>query len=103
MSDKEILDFIPSEDFKLPDGAWLKPRMFIQQVREASAAGYFTFDSIVDSFTHCFAVPVYKNDSKCFATLCLVAPRDDGVRNQEKYLHSLMEAASDLTQKLKTV
>lgn len=102
MSDQEIRDFIPPEDFKLPNGAWLKPGIFIQQVREASAAGYFTFDSIVDSFTHCFAAPVYQKDSKCFATLCLVAPKDDGTRNKEEYLRSLMDVANDLTQRLKT-
>lgn len=103
MSDQEIRDFIPAEDFKLPNGAWLKPEMFIQQVRKASVAGHFTFDSIVDSFTHCFAVPVHQKDSKCFATLCLVAPKDDGTRNREEYLRSLKDVANDLTQRLKTV
>lgn len=103
MSDQEILDFIPADDFKLPNGEWLKPEIFIQQVREAGVAGYCTFDSIVDSFTHCFAAPVYQKGSKCFATLCLVAPKDDGLRNQQEYLRSLMDVAQDLTQKLKIV
>lgn len=103
MSDMEIRNFIPHEDFKLPSGTWLQPGVFIQQVRKASAEGYFTFDSIVDSFTHCFAVPVYEKDGKCFATLCLVAPKEDGAKNRKMYLRSLMDVAIDLTQRLKTV
>lgn len=103
MTDQEILDFIPGEDFKLPNGEWLSPETFIQQAREASIAGYFTFDSIVDSFTHCFAVPVYQKDKKCMATLCLVAPKDDGLRNKQEYLRCLMDVASELTQRIKFV
>lgn len=102
MSDQEIRAFIPPDDFRLPNGEWLKPELFIQQARQASVAGYFTFDSIVDSFTHCFAAPVHQKDGKCIATLCLVAPRDDGLRNQEEYVRSLKDVAHDLTQKLGT-
>lgn len=103
MSDKEIREFIPVEDFKLPNGEWLDPEVFIQQAREASVAGYFTFDSIVDSFTHCFAAPVYQKGSNCIATLCLVAPKGDGLRNKKEYLRSLMSVANDLSQRLKIV
>lgn len=102
LSDQEIRDFIPPEDFKLPNGEWLTTETFIQQVREASAVGYSTFNSIVDSFTRCFAVPVYQKERECYATLCLVSPKDDGIRNQEAYLRSLKEVADDLTQKLNT-
>ena len=101
LTDQEILDFIPAEDFRLPDGKWLQPEIFLQQTREASVAGYFTFDSIVDSFTHCFAVPVYQLEKKCMATLCLVAPKDDGLRNKDKYLSCLIEVANDLTQRIR--
>lgn len=103
MSDNEIREFIPAEDFKLPNGEWLDPEVFIKQAREASVAGYFTFDSIVDSFTHCFAAPVYQKGSNCIATLCLVAPKDDGLRNKKEYLRSLMSVANDLSQRLKIV
>lgn len=101
MTDQEILDFIPSEDFKLPSGEWLLPETFIQQTREASAAGYFTFESIVDSFTYCFAAPVYQMDKKCMATLCLIAPKDDGLRNKQEYLRCLIDIANDLTHRIK--
>jgi DNA-binding IclR family transcriptional regulator len=96
MTDQEILDFIPRDDFHLPNGDWLEPDTFIAQVRQATQAGEFTFNSIVDSFTHCFAVPVKGNDGKTIATLCLVAPREDGLKNREVYLDCLKQAAISL-------
>jgi DNA-binding IclR family transcriptional regulator len=100
MSDAEILEFIPKEDFHLPNGEWLSPEKFIEEVRSASHTGEFTFNSIVDSFTHCFAVPVYDADGICVATLCLVAPKEDGLRNRDAYLRVLIDGASELSEKL---
>ncbi|MBB4186354.1 DNA-binding IclR family transcriptional regulator [Sinorhizobium terangae] len=100
MSDEQILDFIPAEDFVLPTGKRLDPSDFIGQVREAKKDGYFTFNSIVDSFTHCFAVPVYDAEGICIATLCLVAPKEDGLRNRDAYLRVLIGAAAELSEKL---
>jgi leucine-zipper of insertion element IS481 len=37
---------------------------------------------VVDTFTRCFAAPVYHPSRVCVATLCHVAPREDGVRNE---------------------
>ncbi|WP_034885762.1 IclR family transcriptional regulator [Ensifer aridi] len=100
MNDEEILAFIPEEDFVLPSGRRLDPSEFIAQVRQAKKDGYFTFNSIVDSFTHCFAVPVYDAEGICVATLCLVAPKEDGLRNRETYLRVLIDGASELSEKL---
>ena len=100
MSDAEILAFIPKDDFRLPDGRWLAPATFISEVREASRVGYFSFNSVVETFTHCFAAPVYQSDRTCVATLCLVAPREDGVKNHVRYLDCLVEAAKDLSSRL---
>jgi DNA-binding IclR family transcriptional regulator len=100
MSDEEISAFIPEEDFVLPSGERLDPPAFIAEVRKAKKDGYFTFNSIVDSFTHCFAVPVYDADGICVATLCLVAPKEDGLRNRDAYLRVLIDGASELSEKL---
>lgn len=99
LSDQEIIDFIPAADFQMPDGSWLEPQELIAQVREADKAGQFTFNSTVDTFTHCFAVPVRNADGKTTATLCLVAPRDDGLRNHASYLQCLKQAAQILSGK----
>ncbi|MDR3373323.1 MAG: IclR family transcriptional regulator [Ancalomicrobiaceae bacterium] len=93
MTDAEIVELIPREDFRLPDGSWLDPTAFIAEARTAAHAGVFTFDSIVDSFTHCFAVAIAGMGRRCIATLCLVAPRDDGVRNRDRYIDALKAAA----------
>jgi DNA-binding IclR family transcriptional regulator len=100
MSDKEILEFIPKEDFVLPNGKKLEPRIFLNQVAQARADGFYTFESVTDTFTHCFAAPVYQADGHCIVTLCLVAPRDDAARNHKAYVHALRTAADTLTRKM---
>ncbi len=100
LSNREILDLIPPEDFVLPNGRRLDPSDFINQVRKAASDGYFTFNSEVENFTHCFAAPIHQADGTCIATLCLVAPREDGLRNRENYLGSLLKAAGEISDKL---
>ncbi|WP_136646482.1 IclR family transcriptional regulator [Tabrizicola sp. YIM 78059] len=100
LSDADILSLIPPEDFILPDGRRLDPGIFLAQVRQAAADGYFTFNSEVENFTHCFSAPVYRADATCIATLCLVTPRDDGLKNRERYLVSLVGAAEELSEKM---
>jgi DNA-binding IclR family transcriptional regulator len=100
MSDKEILSFIPLEDFVLPNGKRLDAATFIAEVRQASEDGYYTFNSAVETFTHCFAVPVHQSDGRCIATLCLVTPKEDGLAKWRSYLNSLMDAARDLSERL---
>lgn len=100
LSDAEIVDFIPADDFVLPSGKRLDPARFIAEVRQATIDGYFTFNSEVETFTHCFAVPVHQTDGQCVATLCLVTPKEDGLRNRQAYLDSLLAAAHDLSEQL---
>lgn len=100
LTDEEILDFIPADDFVLPNGTRLAPARFIAEVRQADIDGYFTFNSAVDTFTHCFAVPVHLADGRCVATLCLVTAKEDGLRNHQSYLDSLLAAARDLSEQL---
>jgi DNA-binding IclR family transcriptional regulator len=97
MSDAEILDFIPPEDFTLPDGTLLEPKAFLKQVRGAQRDGYFTQRSSTDNFTHCFAAPVTRPDGTCIATLCLVAPREDAAKNLKAYIKALVDAAETLS------
>lgn len=100
LSDQEILGYIPPDDFVLPNGKRLDPQEFIAQVRKATEDGYFTFNSVVENFTHCFAAPIHRADGVCIATLCLVAPREDGLRNRDGYLESLTRASREISEKL---
>jgi len=100
MSDAEILSFIPPEDFTLPNGQQLDPARFLAESRQAAADGYFTFNSAVETFTHCFAVPLRQADGQCIATLCLVTPKEDGLRNRQAYLASLLSTAAETSEKM---
>jgi DNA-binding IclR family transcriptional regulator len=100
LSDAAILNLIPPADFALPNGKLLDPAQFIAEVRRAAEEGYYTFNSIVENFTHCFAVPVHRAGGICVATLCLVTPKEDGVRNRDSYLASLLSAAGELSERL---
>lgn len=98
MSDDEILALIPAEDFRLPDGKRLDPADYVAEIRRAHGEGFFSFDSIVDSFTHCFAAPVRDGSGKCLGTICIVAPKDDATRNFNAYRSILIEAGETLSQ-----
>ena len=97
LSDAEIRALVPPEDFTLPDRTHLAPDAFIAQIRAATQDGFFTMDSTVDSFTHCFAVPVAGMGRACIATLCIVASRTDAARNRERYIAALKAAAAMLS------
>ena len=100
LSDQQILDFIPPDDYLLPDGESLDPQNFIDQVHEARNENFFSSDSVADNFTHCFAAPVHDERAHCVATLCLVAPKEDSARNYETYKNTLIDRARLLTNKL---
>lgn len=97
MSDEEIVDLIPPEDFTLPNGKRMDVGNYIAEVRQAHNAGFFSFDSIVDNFTHCFAVPVCDGKGGCIATVCIVAPKDDAAQNYDTYKALLIKAGEELS------
>ncbi|MGO4852239.1 IclR family transcriptional regulator [Phaeovulum sp. W22_SRMD_FR3] len=97
LSDAEILDLIPPGDFILPDGSTLAPAVFIGEVREAHAGGFFSFDSVVDSFTHCFAAAVRDRQARPVAALCIVAPKADAMAHHAQYREVLLRAAEKLS------
>ncbi len=102
MNDAEILSFIPEGDFTLPNGKHLAPERFLADVARARAEQFYSFDSLADNFTHCFAAPVHQNGTTCVATLCLIAPREDATRNYQRYRETLIASARDLSDKLGT-
>ena len=99
MDDDEIRSFIPAGDFVLPDGSRLSVETFLAEVRKARAEGFFSFNTLADNFTHCFAAPVSADGAVCIATLCLIAPRGDAERNYDSYRRALLAAAAELSEK----
>lgn len=97
LGDKEILKLIPPEDFQLPDGKRLPERTFLKEVAEARAEGFFSCDGASGRFTHCFAAAVYDEQKHCIATLCLLTPREEGLKDHRRYKQALIEAARQMT------
>jgi len=100
LSQSEMEDFIPESDFILPNGSILDPRIFFNSVKTACEEKFFSFDSLTDNFTHCFAAPVFGVSGQCEYTLCIVAPKDDALLNYHKYKAVLIEAAQVFSEKL---
>lgn len=100
MSDEDILTFIPEDDFVLPNGKRLPAAVFLDEVRKAREARFFSFDTLADNFTHCFAAPVLEDGGVCVATLCLIAPREDAAKNCARYREVLAACAEELSEKL---
>ena len=100
LTDQAIIDLIDDEDFILPDGKRLPVETFLAQIRKAHDDGFFSFDSIADTFTHCFAAPVNNSQGVCIATLCIVAPRDDARTYYDHYRKVLIETASGLADRI---
>lgn len=100
MSEAEIIDFVPDEDFILPDGTRIDKHEYALSVRKAHQIRFFSFDSVADNYTHCFAAPIYDHHHKCVGTLCLIAPKQDAKTNYRMYRDVLMNASTSLTDKL---
>ena len=100
LSDQEIADLIDPDDFILPDGERLPMDRFLAEIRQAGLEGFFSFDSVADTFTHCFAAPVKDAKGVCIATLCIVAPRADAQNNYNDYRQVLMASANGLARRI---
>ncbi|MDE1166534.1 MAG: IclR family transcriptional regulator [Pseudomonas sp.] len=100
LSDQEIVDLIDHDDFILPDGYRLPLERFLKEIRQAGIDGFFSFDSVADTFTHCFAAPVKDPRGTCIATLCIVAPRQDAKKNYDHYRQVLIDSANGLARRL---
>ncbi|MGV8859967.1 MAG: IclR family transcriptional regulator [Pseudomonas sp.] len=100
LSDQQIVDLIDPEDYILPDGERLPLDTFLREIRKAGEEGFFSFDSVADTFTHCFAAPVKDERGICVATLCIVAPRADAKNNYSDYRRVLIDSANGLARRV---
>ena len=100
LSDQEIIDLIDHDDFILPGGERLSLEQFLGEIRQAGLDGFFSFDSVADTFTHCFAAPVKDPGGVAIATLCIVAPRADAKKNYNDYRRVLIDSANSLARRI---
>ncbi len=97
MSDAEIRDFIPAEDYELPDGRALRPAEFLADVTKAREQGYCETTGLADRFTWCMAAPIAGADGVVSMTLCLVLPADMPNEKRLGLLALLRERAKNLS------
>ncbi|NVL29117.1 IclR family transcriptional regulator, partial [Pseudomonas syringae pv. actinidiae] len=100
LTDQQIVDLIDPDDFILPDGERLPLETFLREIRTAGEEGFFSFDSVADTFTHCFAAPVKNDLGQCIATLCIVAPRADAKTHYNDYRRVLIDSANGLARRI---
>ena len=72
MTPAEIKEFIPPDDFVLPNGRAIDSAQFYEEVRHARQSGYCRTSGLVDDFADCLAVPVRDADNIALACICVV-------------------------------
>ncbi|MDR5886503.1 IclR family transcriptional regulator [Vreelandella janggokensis] len=97
LTTKEILALIPPEDFICPNGGRIDPQEYADSVHKAWKEKFFSFDSIADNFTHCFAAPVLDAEGICQSTVCIIAPKQDAMENYALYRETLIQAGRRLS------
>ena len=97
MNAERIRAFIPSEDYRLPDGRLLDVEEFILDVARAREEGRCETTALSDPFTTCLAAPIRDRRGVAIATLCFVIPADSAERRKRELLDRLVEAATELS------
>lgn len=92
-----ICRIIPEDDFILPSGERLSTEAFFDEIQQAGPAGFYSCDTSVDSYTHCFAASVIDERRECVATLCLVVPREEAYRRYDALKAALVDEALALS------
>lgn len=97
LSDAQIRDFIPAQDFRLPRGEMLDVAGFIAEVRLSTRRGYARTLGLADNFTCCLAVPITSARGAVNTTLCYVLPADADQARQDQALELLRPVARQLS------
>ena len=96
MTLEAIDDFIPPEDFILPDGREIVREDFFTEIERAREQGYAITEGLADSFACCLAVPVLDQGGHAHATLCFTIGRDASDTRRNELLTALKTAARTL-------
>jgi DNA-binding IclR family transcriptional regulator len=97
MSSEEIENFVPAEDFQLPDGRLLELSSFLPEITQARADGYCITKGLADRFTCCLAAPIRSHSGAAAATLCFTVPIDTETDTCEALLTRLVASAKELS------
>ena len=97
MATEAIRDFIPPEDFTLPDGRVIPFDDFVADIERARTQGYAETRGLADRFTHCLAAPIRDRSGLIAMTLCLVLPIETPEDHRHHLLNLLCERARQLS------
>jgi DNA-binding IclR family transcriptional regulator len=97
MSRNEILAFVPSEDFRLPDGQIVDPDTFVADVARARVEGRCMTNGLADRFTCCLAAPIRNRAGVTVATICFIVPIDTSEPRKLELLAALVAAGAELS------
>lgn len=97
MSASDILQFVPAEDFRLPDGRVVDADSFVADIARARADGSCMTNGLSDPFTCCLAAPIRDRRGIAVATLCFIIPIDSPEARKKQLLGLLVSAAGDLS------
>jgi DNA-binding IclR family transcriptional regulator len=93
----DILQFVPEEDFRLPDGRLVDADDFVADIARARADGCCMTNGLSDRFTCCLAAPVRDRSGVAVATLCFIVPVDTQEPRKQELLAMLVSATSELS------
>lgn len=91
MTAAEINEFIPRDDFVLPNGRAVHPAKFYEEACHARQSGYCRTTGLVDDFADCLAVPVRDADGIALACICVVTMagrKDDEIGHRIEILQN---------------
>jgi len=97
MSEQELLEFIPEDDFIMPDGTRMQPEQFHDEIEGAKRDDFYFCDSILDNYTKCYSAPVRDQSGACLATLCIVTPREEASGRHDELRETLIRHAAQLS------
>jgi DNA-binding IclR family transcriptional regulator len=96
MTRKEILNFVPKDDFRLPDGRVVDATEFIDDIARARADSCCMTNGLSDRFTCCLAAPVRDRKGIAVATICFIVPIDTAETHKRELLDLLKREAEEL-------
>lgn len=94
----ELTSFIPSEDFRMPDGRVIDPERFLAEAKAARERGVCVISGLVDDYATCIAAPIVTESRKeCIASLCFIVSNRFGRTRIRDLTRLLMESARKLS------
>lgn len=97
MTAEQIRRFLPTKDFRLPDGGVVEFDRFVAEVAKARTEGRCMTNGLSDRFTSCLAAPIRDRHGICVATICFIIPIDSPNERKRDLLDRLVAAARELS------